>query len=174
VGREIRKLLLDARSVDLEPAAELLLYFASRAQNIGELIEPALAHGRIVIADRFTDATTAYQGYGRGLGVERVRQLERIACGNVRPDLTLWLDIDPALGVARSLERQSGSARDETRFEREALEFYRRVVDGYRAIFESEPERVKRIDAAGSLDQVEREILAAVRPALAERGIELP
>lgn len=179
IGREIRRLLLDAANADLLPIPELLLYFASRAQNIEEVIRPALEAGRIVIADRFTDATVAYQGFGRELGEDAVRRIEAVACASVRPDLTVWLDLDPELGVRRSLARQDGSPgvadADETRFEREQIDFYQRVRRGYEAIHRAEPDRVRRIDAAGSVDEVEARILDAVRPVLAQRlGLSLP
>lgn len=166
VGREIRRLLLDKASSDLRAIPELLLYFASRAQNIAEVIEPALAAGRIVLADRFTDATVAYQGYGRQLGEDVVRAIERIACGEIRPDRTLWLDIDPREGVRRALAAKSGDAVDETRFERENLAFYERVRRGYEAIAAAEPDRFVRIDAAGTADEVEAAVRAALTPVI--------
>ena len=162
VGLEIRRLLLDKASADLRPIPELLLYFASRAQNIAEVIAPALSQGRIVLADRFTDATVAYQGYGRELGESVVRDLERIACGSVRPDRTLWLDLDPREGVRRALAAKSGEEVDETRFERENLTFYERVRAGYAAIASAEPRRVRRIDASGTSDDVAAAIDAAL------------
>jgi len=166
IGREIRRLLLDKANSDLQPIPELLLYFASRAQNIAEVIAPALADGRIVLADRFTDATVAYQGYGRELGAEAVRAIEQVACGPVRPDLTLWLDLAPREGVRRALEAKSGDAVDETRFEREDLAFYKRVHAGYADIAAAEPTRVKRIDASHSVDEVEAAIWTEVSAAL--------
>jgi dTMP kinase len=153
IGLEIRRLLLDKANAELDSTAELLLYFASRAQNIAEVIRPALAQGKIVVADRFTDATMAYQGYGRGLGADAVRAIEAVACGGLRPDLTLWLDIDPELGVNRAL-RRPGAKTDETRMEQEGRDFYRRVYAGYQAIAAAEPGRVARIDASGTIEQV--------------------
>lgn len=153
IGLEIRKILLDKANSELDPTAELLLYFASRAQNIAEVIRPALARGQVVVADRFTDATMAYQGYGRAMGADVVRAVEAIACGGLRPDLTLWLDIDPELGVSRALDRP-GAKTDETRMEQEGREFYRRVYQGYQEIASAEPERVARIDASGTIEQV--------------------
>lgn len=174
IGKEIRALLLDSKNTDLRPVPELLLYFASRAQNIAEVIRPALDAGRIVIADRFTDATAAYQGYGRELGEDVVRRIEAIACEGVEPDCTLWLDIDPAVGVKRALDRDPGDGADETRFERERLDFYARVRQGYESIWKRAPNRVQRIDASGGIEEVEADILSAVRPFLAERlGVEL-
>lgn len=176
IGKEIRKLLLDAANAELRPIPELLLYFASRAQNIAEVIRPALEADRIVIADRFTDATVAYQGYGRGLGADLVRRVEAVACEGVEPDLTLWFDIDPAAGVARSLKRQDGSdGPDETRFERERVGFYERVREGYWTIARENPQRVRRIEAEGSIEKVEQRVLEVLRPALRDRmGLDLP
>ena len=131
VGLEIRKLLLNAANTDLQPVPELLLYFASRAQNIQEVIRPALEAGQVVLADRFTDATAAYQGYGRELGLDAVRAVEKVACGGLKPDLTLLLDVDPAIGVTRALQRNADQPIDESRMEQEAAAFYDRVRRGY-------------------------------------------
>ena len=168
IGLEIRRLLLDAASSDLDSRAELLLYFASRAQNIAEVIAPALAAGRVVLADRFTDATVAYQGYGRELGAAAVRAVEQVACQGLRPDVTLWLDLDPEESVRRALARRA-SGPDETRMEREGKLFRRRVAEGYETLARAEPERIRRVPAGGSPDEVERAVTAAVRPLLAER-----
>ena len=161
LGREIRALLLDSANAELRPIPELLLYFASRAQNIAEVIEPALEAGRVVLCDRFTDATAAYQGYGRGLGLEAVRRVEEVACRGVEPDLTLWLDIDPEVGVVRARRRNGACSADENRMEQEDIEFYAKVRQGYAAIHQAEPRRVRRIDAAGSVEDVARRIDAA-------------
>jgi len=164
VGLEIRKLLLDSSSTDLRPIPELLLYFASRAQNLAEVIRPALEAGSVVIADRFTDATVAYQGYGRDLGADAVRAIDAVACGGMEPDLTLWLDIDPEIGVRRALSRTS--AVDESRMEREDLDFRRKVREGYSQIHQANPKRVKRIDASGDKTQVFEAIRGEVERAL--------
>lgn len=162
IGREIRKLLLDARNADLRPIPELLLYFASRAQNIAEIILPALEAGKLVVADRFTDATVAYQGYGRELGAGAVRQIDAVACQGLEPDLTLWLDLDPQVAVARALARQDGApGDDESRMEREADAFRARVRQGYEALWRGRPERIQRIDASGTIEQVEQAIVEA-------------
>lgn len=171
IGDEIRKILLNARNADLQPVAELLLYFASRNQNIAEVIQPALDHGRLVISDRFTDATLAYQGYGRQLGAATVRAIQKVACGGLEPDMTLWLDLDPGLGVGRALHREAEAEadEDETRMEREGSAFFARVLDGYQTIHQAAPQRFQRINAAQSEDAVEAEIVQTLRPALAER-----
>jgi len=169
VGREIRKLLLDKANSDLRAIPELLLYFASRAQNIEEVILPALEQGGIVLADRFTDATAAYQGYGRELGGDAVRRIEAVACRGVKPDLTLLLAIDPASGVRRALSRNAHQSDDESRMEQESIEFYRRVAAGYDQLLQAEPERIKKIDAAGSIDEVAAAIEAEVERFLSRR-----
>lgn len=164
VGREIRKIVLDARSTDLRAVPELLLYFASRAQNVEEVILPALQAGHIVLADRFTDSSTAYQGCGRSLGLEVVAALERIACRGLRPDLTFLIDLDPETGVHRALDRDPAADDDETRFERESLAFHRRVREGYLEIHRQEPGRVLLIDGRRDADEIARDIWTRVQP----------
>ena len=160
VGERIRTLLL-APDHAIVPEAELLLMFASRAQLVKELVEPALARGETVLADRFTDASYAYQGGGRGIAVEHIRELERRFVG-VQPDLTLLLDVGVEQGMARAHGR--GQALD--RIERERGEFFHRVRDAYLARARAEPERIALIDASQSADDVVRQVLAV----LAGRG----
>ena len=157
VGEQIRAILLDVNNHELAPEAELLLYFASRAQNVAEVIRPALARGALVLADRFTDSTIAYQGYGRGLGEATVRQLHRIACGDLFPDRTLLLDLDPEVGLARARGRGALNRMDE-----QAREFYRKVREAYRELARAEPRRFRLIDASEDVEQVAQ----AVRNAL--------
>ena len=172
VGRLIRSVLLDSRNHGIQPMTELLLFFASRAQNLAEVIRPALNAGQIVVCDRFTDASVAYQGHGRGLGSTVVQQLGEVACGNLQPDLTLWLDIEPAAALARVRERNSKQDASGDRMESEALEFFLRVRDGYARIQADEPQRVRRIAANGSVTDVFERVLAAVLTALRERGLD--
>tara|TARA_Y100000588_G_scaffold390475_1_gene496086 strand:- start:9747 stop:10400 length:654 start_codon:yes stop_codon:yes gene_type:complete len=162
LGRRIREILLDAANQDLRPISELLLYFASRSQNIDEVIIPALETCKVVISDRFTDATLAYQGHGRNLGIETVRTIERIACRGIQPDLTLLLDIDPKIGVQRALARNETATQDESRMEREDHEFFCRVRDGYLELAAQEPNRIKIVDARKPVDELETEIFATV------------
>jgi dTMP kinase len=169
VGREIRKILLDGASADLRPLPELLLYFASRAQNVEEVILPALEAGRIVLADRFTDASMAYQGYGRGLGPEVVSALDKIACRNLVPDVTFLIDIDAETSVRRALGRNAAAAADESRMEREDLDFHRRVREGYLAISKKEPERVVVIDGCRGTQEIAAEIWSIAGKFLAAR-----
>ena len=169
VGREIRRLLLDTASTDLGAIPELLLYFTARAQNIEQVILPALEAGSLVLCDRFTDATVAYQAYGRELGVEIVRRIEQVACQGVKPDLTLLLDIDPATGLRRALDRNRKQTHDESRMERQDLAFYQRVQQGYRELCLAEPERIRQIDGRGPADQVAAVVESAVASFLESR-----
>jgi dTMP kinase len=163
IGRKIRQILLDAGNQDLSPTAELLLYFASRAQNVDEWILPALARGEIVLADRFTDSTLVYQGCGRGLGAETVLALDRIACRGLRPDLTLFLDVAVETSLARARSRNAGSGGAETRMDEQSMEFHHRVYEAYQALAAREPERIKRIGGGAVPDAIEREIWDVVR-----------
>jgi dTMP kinase len=164
IGSKIRQILLDAGNRELSPTAELLLYFASRAQNVDETILPALDCGEIVLADRFTDSTLVYQGCGRGLGAEVVRSLDRIACHGLRPDLTLLLDIGPETSLARALARNLAETSAETRMDEQSAGFHRKVYEAYQALAASEPERVRRIPAVGAIDEVERAVWEVVQP----------
>ncbi len=169
VGREIRRILLDAASTDLRPLPEVLLYFASRAQNVEEIILPALAKGSIVLADRFTDASMAYQGYGRGLGEEIVAALDRLACRGLQPDLTFLIDIDIETSLRRALRRNSGCGSNESRMERESADFHERVRAGYLEIAARNPGRVRVIDGRKTPDEVADEIWSAAESFLAAR-----
>ena len=163
IGRKIRQILLDAGNQELSPTAELLLYFASRAQNVNESILPALDRGEIVLADRFTDSTLAYQGCARSLGAEVVLALDKIACRGLRPDLTLLLEISPDDSLARARARNSAETSSETRMDEQGLEFHRKVHEAYEALATREPTRIKRIDGAASIDDVEGAIWEVVR-----------
>ena len=173
-GERIRALALDSRSTSLAPMAEMALMFADRAQAIAEVIEPALAAGKIVLCDRFTDSTEAYQGGGRELGSAAVLELHRLLCGNLQPDLTLLLlpSLDASLQRARRrnqrVAEQSGA--DEGRFEQEQDAFYRRVWQTYQQIAAREPERVVLIEGDLSIDEVHEQIVEAVAERLAVRA----
>jgi len=145
----IRAILLDAAS-KLDPLAEVLLFAASRHQHVTEVIRPALDAGRVVLCDRYTDATLAYQGFGRLIDLDRLRLLNDWATGSLTPDRTLLFDIDEETG----LRRARGRGGEELRFEAEDLRFYRRVREGYLALAESEPKRFVVIDANGTEDEV--------------------
>lgn len=167
LGERIRKLLLARTSSAMEPRTELLLLFASRAQNVAQVIRPALAEGYVVLCDRFTDASLAYQGYGRGLDLGFIRRLHGFACQGLDPDLTFVLDINPATSVQRARRRNTTARRDEGRFEQEALGFYRRVRRGYRTLAHAEPRRVRLIPGEASIETVHQRIVALARPLLA-------
>ena len=155
IGGKIRQVLLDAANQELSPTAELLLYFASRAQNVDERISPALRRGEIVLADRFTDSTLVYQGCGRGLGAETVLALDRVACRGLKPDLTLLVDIDVETSLARARARNAAQPAGETRMDEQSLEFHRKVYEAYQALAAGEPERIRRIDGRSAIAEIE-------------------
>lgn len=171
-GEKIRKVALDSGTAGLSPMAEMALMFASRAQHIAEVIEPGIAAGNIVLCDRFTDSTEAYQGSGRRLGSEAVRELNRVLCGGLQPDLTLLLDSNPHASVSRARLRNKraakngGRAHDENRFESETRSFFARVREGYAAIAKREPDRVVTIDARGTPGQTHQRIAEVVQKKL--------
>ena len=158
IGREIRRILLDAANQELSPTAELLLYFASRAQNVDQAILPALGRAEIVLADRFTDSSLVYQGCGRGLGVETVLALDRIACRGLKPDLTLLVDIDVETSLERAHARNASATQSETRMDEQSIEFHRKVHEAYDALAEREPGRIRRVEGRLPIDDVERAI----------------
>jgi dTMP kinase len=160
LAEKIRELVLSPGEESLPPVAELLLMFAARAVHLANRIEPELAAGRWVICDRFTDATFAYQGAGRGMNQAVIRYLESCVQGARRPDLTLLLDVPVAVGLGRSRKRDVGKDRD--RFELERAEFFERVREGYLQRARTEPERMAVIDAAQGLDEVTAAILQAL------------
>ncbi len=172
IGAQIRRILLDPANQDLSPTAELLLYFASRAQNVDERIQPALAAGRIVLTDRFTDSSMAYQGYGRGLGVQTVRDLDRIACRGLAPDLTFIFDIDLETGLRRARSRNSDQDTvHESRMDEQALEFHRRVRDAYHLMAAGEAERFRVIDANFDPDTVHQSVWRLLAPLLSSIAV---
>ena len=175
VGDRIRALLLDSRTENLSSRAELGLMFSDRAQSIAEVIEPALEAGRIVLCDRFTDSSEAYQGGGRQLGSQIVRDLHASLCRGLQPDLTVLLlpDFDRSLARARQRNQRAVAATgsDENRFEKESSAFYRRVFDKYQEIAAREPLRVVVIDSDGSIDEVHQSIVQVVHGRLSAAGI---
>jgi dTMP kinase len=165
-GDRIRALLLDSGSTPLAPMTEMALMFADRAQAIAEVIEPALAAGCVVLCDRFTDSTEAYQGGGRELGSVPVLELHRLICGNLQPDLTLLLlpSLEASLSRARRRNERHAAqtGQDENRFEQEQGEFFRRVWEKYREIARREPDRVVLIEGNLSIDEAHEQIVEAV------------
>jgi len=168
-GEKIRKVLLDSSTAGLAPLAEMALMFASRAQHIAEVIEPGLAAGSIVLCDRFTDSTEAYQGSGRKLGSKPVLELHRVLCGNLRPDLTILMDSNPAASLTRArlrnlrTKKNAAHSHDENRFEQETGTFFARVREGYAAIAKREPGRVVMVDARGTPAETHQKIVELVR-----------
>lgn len=163
IGDQIRALLLDARTTHLDPMAEMALMFADRAQAIAEVIRPALTAGKIVLCDRFTDSTEAYQGSGRALGAEPVLALHRTLCGSLDPDLTILLLPSLSASLARARCRnQKATGANEDRFEQEADSFHQRVWEGYKKIADREPGRVVRIDGDLGIDEVHEQVVEAV------------
>jgi dTMP kinase len=162
IGRAIRQLLLDPANRAMSAEAEVLLFFADRAQHVAEVIRPALAAGKTVISTRYVDTSLAYQGYGRGLDLDRIRAVAVLATGGLRPDLTLFFDLPLEIGLARVVRR---GGRD--RLESEVREFHERVRNGYLELAAQEPDRWIRIDASGS----EADVEARTRAAVEARGL---
>ncbi len=155
IAEQIRAILLDAENRALVPLAELLLYAAARAQHVEEVIRPALDSGKIVICDRFTDATAAYQGYGRSLDLDLIDRLNRLATGGFSPDLTILLDCPEEVGLSRAMARinsAEGGVREE-RFEQESIAFHRMVRRGYLRLAAAEPERFVVLDGTRGIEE---------------------
>jgi dTMP kinase len=161
IGQAIRRILLDPAHDHLGPVAEMLLYFAARAQNVHEVLEPALARGVTVFSDRWTDSTFAYQGYGRQLGERIVADLDGIACRGRKPDLTLWIDVELEISLRRARSRNVEEATEGTRMDEQSRVFYERVLEGYRVLAQREPRRFVRVDGNGTLEQVAERVRAA-------------
>lgn len=160
IGRQIRRILLDAQNTRLCPIAEMLLYFSARAQNFDEVILPAWQRGAVVLSDRFTDSTLAYQGGGRGLGDNVIMQLHDIACHGLKPDLTVYIDIDSET----SLQRARGRAdRSPDRIEAEAADFHTRVREAYLRLAEGDPARISVVDGRGGIAEVHERVWDVVR-----------
>jgi dTMP kinase len=168
LGVEIRHLLLNRPELAITPLAEAFLFQADRAQHFATLVLPALREGKLVITDRCFDASIAYQGYARGVGVELVEQLSMLATQGYKADLTILLDLDPSEVHRRTTlgNDQSGKREERTRFDAEAEEFHKRVQEGFRALARAHPERIKVIDATHSPREIHEEIVALVEPLL--------
>jgi dTMP kinase len=174
IGKQIRRILLDPANHDLCPTAEMLLMFAARAQNVDRLILPALREGAIVISDRFTDSTLAYQGAARGLGAEVVLEVDRIACRGLVPDLTLCVDVDVETGLHRAQARNRAGKKDESRLDDHAAEFHRKVRAAYHQIAAEEPTRVRLVDGTPGADEVSAQVWTIVQEFLASRPFPPP
>jgi dTMP kinase len=161
LGKLIRQVLLEGGKRPIAPPTELFLYLADRAQHIHEIIIPAIQQGKLILCDRHTDSTLAYQGYGRGIELKLLRSLNEIASGGMKPDLTFLLDCPVEIGLSRTGQRQSqaGSGRKrEDRFEREDIQFHHRVRSGFLELAYAEPHRFRIVDASRTGEQVAEEI----------------
>jgi dTMP kinase len=154
IGDQIRAVLHDVGNGEMQSETELLLYSASRAQLVRELVQPALAAGKIILCDRYADSTIAYQGYGRGLDLDELRLLTQFATGGLKPYLTLLLDID----VERGLARRQGNGEEMNRLDLEAVSFHQKVRRGYHTLVEAEPERWKVVDADRSVVAIQQDL----------------
>jgi dTMP kinase len=169
IGDRIRAILLDPANSAITADTELFLYAAARSQHVAEVIKPALDRGITVICDRFTDATLAYQGYARGLDLDKIRHLNQLAAGNVSPDLTLLLDYPPDAGLLRAQQRNLANAADhEGRFESEAIAFHQRVRNGYLELAASN-RRIQLLDAQGDIDTVHNRVIDRLERFLRQR-----
>ena len=165
-GVQVRSLVLSHETEGLGAVAELMLYAADRAEHVRTLIGPAMRTGRLVLCDRFTDSSIAFQGYGRGLDLHLIDNLNRIATGGLEPDLTILLDLDPAIAASRLESRISRGSGNESadRFDREARDFHARVREGYLRIYRTRSQRVRLIDSSGPPEAVQERIRAEVQP----------
>ncbi len=155
IGEKVRKILLNPDHLEMVPTSELLLYEAARAQHVTEVIKPFLRKGGVVLCDRFSDATVAYQGYGRRVDLKWIERLDDLSSQGIRPDVTFLLDCPSDLGLKRALQRNRALKQEkEERFEREEIQFHRRVRKGYLAIAKKEPHRVKVIDTREGEEKV--------------------
>lgn len=159
IGEQIRAVVHNTTNQEMAPRAEILLYSASRAQLVDQVIRPALEAGQIVLTDRFFDSTFAYQGYGHGLDLGALRQITAFATGGLRPDLTVYIDIKPEVGLAR---RQNGEDLEWNRLDALGLAFHRRVYEGYQRLIASEPERWLVVEGNRPVQEVQADIQAGV------------
>jgi dTMP kinase len=167
IGQQIRRILLDPANRELRPIPELLLMFAARAQNVEQSVLPALTEGQIVVSDRFTDSSLAYQGGGHGLAWETVLAVDRIACHGLVPDLTLCIDIDTETGLARA---QARNEQHEMRYEQQGADFHQRVRAAYHEIARREPRRFRLIDGRGSPEEIAAKVWQEVAGMLPKRS----
>ena len=163
IGEKLRDILLDRSNSEMDDVTEMLVYAASRAQHVSELIKPSLDEGKVVICDRYVDSSLAYQGYGRELG-SIVKEVNDAATRGLMPDITFWLDLDPEEG-----RRRAGNEGELDRLEVENKDFHSRVRDGFRAICEADPKRIKMIDASESVEEMKQRIYEHLDEMLANR-----
>ena len=167
IGQKIRRILLDPENTELSATSELLLMFAARAQNVDQWILPALAEGKVVLSDRFTDSTIVFQGSARGLGWDMVRTVDKIACKGLVPDLTLCVDVDTAVGLARAHARNRiHTGAKESRLDEQAIDFHHKARAAYHELARQEPERFRLIDGNAPPDVVAERVWRQVKPML--------
>jgi dTMP kinase len=175
IGEQVRTVLHDLRNAGMLPETEILLYSASRAQHVGEVIRPALARGAIVISDRYAESTIAYQGYGRGLNLAALRQITTFATGGLVPDLVVFLDLDVAVGLARKRRDQAAGRGEWNRMDEQTLAFHQRVREGYLAMAAQEPARWLTVDASQSIEAIQRligdRVAALLPPDVRKKGV---
>lgn len=159
-SEKIRELLLDTKNSGLCDMAEVLLYAAARAQHVREKIVPAIEQGSIVICDRFLDSSIAYQGYGRGLGIEMVETINEYATGGMKPHKTFYLELAPEKGITRK-QKEAGHCLD--RMEQQTMTFHKRVYEGYRQLCIKYPDRIKKIDASKSIEEIQKQIREEIK-----------
>ncbi|KXG74165.1 dTMP kinase [Thermotalea metallivorans] len=165
IGEKIREIILDKKHVEMDSITETLLYAASRAQHVAEVIRPAIEEGKIVICDRFVDSSLVYQGFGRNLGLELVEEINKAAVQGIMPDITFLFKLSPHIGIQRKLCQGNGD-----RLEQEKLDFHDRVFEGYMALEKRYPQRIKGIDASGSIEEIHGEIVQYIEVLLKHRG----
>ncbi len=173
LGKMIRRVLLEVGEEEISSPTELFLYLADRAHHVREVIQPALDSGKLVLCDRFTDSTLAYQGYGRGVDLEMLRHLNRLASGGSAPDLTLLLDCPVKIGLSRTAQRvveRPSAEKQEDRFERERIDFHEKVRQGFLELARLEPERIYVLDARRAVEDIHREIKSIVDAKLKFKG----
>ncbi|MDR4950265.1 dTMP kinase [Neobacillus cucumis] len=164
IAEQIRRVILDKENTAMDSRTEALLYAAARRQHLIEKVKPALEEGKIVLCDRFVDSSLAYQGYARGLGMDEVYAINEFAIEDLMPDLTIYFDIEPELGITR-ISKNKG--REVNRLDLENLDFHRKVREGYQLLMERFPDRIVRIDASGTVDEVFENTLNVMRGRIA-------
>ena len=157
IGEKIREIILDKENKEMDCITEAFLYAASRSQHVREKIIPYVEEGKVVICDRFVDSSIVYQGYARGIPIEFIEYINKYASGEIVPDLTLFFDIEPDFGIKR---KKAGQDLD--RIEKENMDFHRAVHEGYKKLCRENPERIKRIDALKTIEEVHKEVILAV------------
>jgi len=168
IAEQIRKVILAKENTAMDPRTEALLYAAARRQHLIEKVKPALEEGKIVLCDRFVDSSLAYQGYARGLGIDEVFQINQFAIENMMPDLTVYFDIDPEVGLLR-ISKNKG--REVNRLDLENLDFHHRVREGYQLVMERFPERMVRINASQTMDEVFKQTLELVIEKIKQKSL---